>query len=82
MSINNDNGVSHHLYAIWPVHMPNDYLNWLNQAQIEDEEKGIRKSILKGIPYGNGVWVGNVVKSFGLEQTLRKVGRPKIKNGG
>ena len=70
------------LLSIWPVSMPKDYSNWLNQAQTEDEEEVIRKSIIKGIPYGSSSWVDNAVKSFGLEQTLRKVGRPKTKNGG
>ncbi len=70
------------ILSIWPVSMPNDYSNWLNQAQTKDEEERIRKSILKSIPYGSGVWVGNIVKSFGLEQTLRCVGRPKMINGG
>ena len=68
--------------STWPVSRPNDYLSWLNQAQTEDEEEAIRRSIVKGIPYGSGGWVDNVVKSFGLEQTLRRVGRPKTKNGG
>lgn len=66
----------------WPVHAPKDYLNWLNQAQTESEEEAINRSITKGNPYGDGDWVGRVVKKFNLEQTLRKVGRPRINNGG
>lgn len=70
------------LLSIWPVPAPKDYLNWLNQAQTKDEEEAIRRSITKGNPYGSGSWVDSVVKRFRLEQTLRNVGRPKIKNGG
>jgi len=70
------------LLSIWPVSEPKDYSNWLNQAQTEDEEEAIRKSITKGNPYGDNSWVDGVVKRFNLEQTLRKVGRPRTNNGG
>lgn len=70
------------LLSTWPVSAPNDYSHWLNQAQTKDEEEAIRRSTAKGNPYGGDSWVDNVVKRFGLEQTLRKVGRPKTKNGG
>lgn len=68
----------------WPVEMPNNYLEFVNQDQgieqeIKQEEK-IEKSIDKSNPYGQTTWVEKMVKKFGLEQTLRRVGRPK--NGG
>ncbi|MDO8552186.1 MAG: transposase [bacterium] len=66
----------------WPVPAPRNYLQWLNQAQTEDEEEAIRRSVTKGNPYGGSGWTDNVVKRFGLEQTLRKVGRPNTNNGG
>ena len=65
----------------WPVSKPKDYLEWLNKSQTENEEKTIEKSIIKGNPFGGDGWVEKIVKKFNLEQTLRKVGRPK-KNGG
>lgn len=65
------------LLAAWPAKKPQDYLTWLNKAQTEAEETAIRKSIAKGNPYGGGAWAANVTKKFGLEQTLRGVGRPK-----
>lgn len=61
--------------------MPRNYLNWLNEPQTEDEEKTIERSIAKSNPFGSDSWVGKIVKLFNLEQTLKKVGRPK-KNGG
>lgn len=69
------------ILSTWPVTKPEDYLNWLNQAQTEDEEKTIERSITKGNPYGSERWTDSVVERFGLEQTFRKVGRPKTKNG-
>lgn len=68
--------------STWPVPKPKDYSNWLNQAQTEDEEEAIERSIVKSNPFGGNSWVDSVVKRFSLEQTLRKVGRPKTKNGG
>jgi hypothetical protein len=37
--------------------------------------------MIKSNPFGDSYWVDNTVKQFGLEQTLRKVGRPKIRIG-
>ncbi|MDO8748762.1 MAG: transposase [Candidatus Omnitrophota bacterium] len=70
------------LLSTWPVSAPKDYLNWLNQAQTEGDEEAIKKSITKGSPYGDDNWVKSVIKRFSLEQTLRKVGRPKANNSG
>ena len=64
----------------WLVDTPKNYLSLVNYEQDIDEEKVIENSIEKSNPYGDHDWVKKVVKKFGLEQTLRKVGRPK--NGG
>ena len=64
----------------WPIDVPNNYLLLVNQDQGLNEEKTIEGSIVKGNPYGDIDWVKKVVKDFGLEQTLRGVGRPR--NGG
>jgi putative transposase len=77
----NGNSEQKKLLSAWPVSIPEDYLLCLNRLQVNSEEEDIEKSILKSKPYGDDVWVVNNVKQFGLEQTLRKVGRPKIKNG-
>jgi len=79
-----DNGIVEQkkFLSIWPVPKPTDYSKWLNQAQTEDEEEAIERAIIKSNPFGDNSWVGGAVKRFGLEQTLRKVGRPKVNNGG
>jgi putative transposase len=69
------------LLTPWPVSMPPQYLQWLNEAQNQEEEEAIERSIVKNIPFGTDRWQGMMVKKYGLEQTLRPVGRPK-KNGG
>ncbi|MFZ1987609.1 MAG: transposase [Minisyncoccia bacterium] len=65
----------------WPVPRPQDYLSFLNQPQTQSEEEAIERSLEKNIPYGGDQWVSGIVKKYGLEQTLRSVGRPR-KNGG
>jgi len=65
----------------WPVAIPEDYLLCLNQLQLDSEEERIENSMIKSNPFGDSYWVDNTVKQFGLEQTLRKVGRPKIRIG-
>lgn len=69
------------LLSPWPVLRPRDYLHWLNEPQTQDEENAIEHSVAKSIPFGREDWVGGIIKKYGLEQTLRSVGRPK-KNGG
>lgn len=69
------------LLAPWPVSMPPKYLHWLNEPQNEAEEQAIERSVAKNIPFGSDIWRDVIVKKYGLEQTLRSVGRPK-KNGG
>ena len=66
------------LLAKWPIHMPHDYLDWLNDKK-EDEkiQKNIKESMTKGKPYGNDGWVMKAIENFGLQSTVRGSGRPK-----
>ena len=68
------------LLSSWPVFKPKDYLSWVNKTLPLETEEIIEKSIIKSNPYGLDIWVKKIVKKFNLEQTLRRVGRPK--NGG
>lgn len=69
------------LLSPWPVEEPSNYLQLLNAPQTEAEEQAIERSTEKNIPFGSERWVSGMVKKYGLEQSLRSVGRPK-KNGG
>lgn len=76
------NGTIKHreILSPWPVSEPEDYLIWINTVLSQDKEDIIENSIVKSNPFGEDYWVNEIVKRFGLEQTLRKIGRPK--NGG
>ena len=69
------------ILSAWPIHIPQNYFAYLNDTQTEEEVDSIRKSVRKNIPFGTDTWVGKMVDTFKLEQTLRNAGRPK-KNGG
>jgi len=65
------------MLSSWPVPEPEDYLLFLNEPQGKEEIEGIRCSVRRGSPYGQGVWVEKVARQFGIEATLRPRGRPK-----
>ncbi|MGB4076608.1 MAG: transposase [Minisyncoccia bacterium] len=69
------------LLSSWPIPYPRNYPDFLNHPQTETEEEALERSLEKNIPYGGSEWVNGIIKKYGLEQTLRSVGRPK-KNGG
>lgn len=67
------------LLSTWVVAEPKNYIELLNKPISQKEEDALEKSTTKDVPYGNDTWVKKIVKKFGLEQTLRGVGRPKRK---
>ena len=68
------------ILAEWPIEIPKNYLSLLNAKQNASEEDAIERSIIKNSPYGDESWIKKVSKDYGLEQTFRRVGRPR--NGG
>lgn len=74
-----EKGTQNHkkLLSSWSVSMPQNYLSWLNEPQSLSEEETIERSTAKNIPFGNDRWRGDMIKKYGLEQTIRSVGRPR-----
>lgn len=68
------------MLAEWPIEVPKNYLSLLNTKQNASEEDAIEKSIIKNSPYGDDGWIKKIAQDYGLQQTLRRVGRPR--NGG
>ena len=62
-----------------PVQRPRDWLSWVNQAVTAGELEALRRSVVRGAPYGGPIWVGRTAGELGLESTLRPRGRPKKK---
>jgi len=61
----------------WPVPRPRSWPTLVNEPQTEAELEAIRRSVLRGQPYGGERWVKNAARQLGLQSTLRSRGRPK-----
>lgn len=60
-----------------PVELPEDWKAYLNTAFTDRELEILQMSIKRQSPLGEKEWVEYVCKNYGMESTLRKVGRPK-----
>ena len=65
------------LLAEWPIDIPSDYLQWVNEEETQKTLSQIRGAIRRGNPFGREDWVQEMVRQFGLESTLQNRGRPK-----
>ena len=65
------------LLAEWPIDIPSDYLQWVNEEETQEILEQIRSTIRRGNPFGKEDWVQKMARQFGLESTLRSRGRPK-----
>lgn len=63
-------------YSDWPVDIPNDWPNLVNQVLHEKEIVEIRRSIEKNRPFGEIAWMTTTARNFGLDIS-KKMGRPK-----
>jgi putative transposase len=68
----------------WPIDRPTDWLQWVNTDEPPERIGAVRRSVLKGQPYGSEPWVEQMVVQWNLGATLRGRGRPKkelVNNG-
>jgi len=49
----------------------------VNAAETEAEINAIRTCVLRGLPFGDSLWVKNSAVRLGLESTTRPRGRPR-----
>lgn len=59
-----------------PVAKPNDWQAWVDAAETEAELTALRRSVVRGVPYGDESWQKQTAKRLGLESSMRPVGRP------
>lgn len=58
--------------------------DWVNEGEPAEHLRAVRRSVLKGQPYGSEPWVERMVRQWNLAATLRDRGRPKrefVNNG-
>ena len=65
------------LLSKWPVERPENWLEFLNEAQAEAELLSLRESLVRGRPFGSKEWDSEAVRRFGLEASVRSTGRPR-----
>ncbi len=65
----------------WPLSMPRDWVTLVNAPQTEAELSALRRSVVRGQPYGSKDWIQRVASLLGLESTLRSRGRPRNSPG-
>jgi putative transposase len=59
-----------------PIHLPEDWARYVNQATTEAEVAAIRQSVLRGRPFGSEAWQQRITRQLHLEHTFRSRGRP------
>ena len=67
------------ILAAWPLEIPADWLSWVQEPQTDAELEAIRRSVVRGQPFGDDRWTRRTAKRFGLESTFRPQGRPRKK---
>lgn len=70
----------------WPVERPVAWTRLVNESERDEELTAVRRSVVKGQPFGNEGWGEQMVATWHLLSTVRGRGRPKrerelVKNG-
>lgn len=68
----------------WPMERPTNWPDWVNESETTEQLRTVRRSVLKGQPYGSEPWVERMVTQWKLTSTVRERGRPKkelVNNG-
>ena len=60
----------------WPVPVPVDWLDNVNRPETEAELRALRRSVVRGSPWGDARWRQETARLLGLQFTLRRRGRP------
>jgi putative transposase len=60
-----------------PLPLSRDWCVHVNKAQSERELEALRRSVLRGAPYGDALWQQRTAVALCLESSLRAPGRPK-----
>ncbi len=68
------------ILADWPIERPADWVERVNTPLSAGELKRLRRSVVRGSPFGTDVWADRTARRLGLEHTLRPEGRPPKQN--
>lgn len=57
--------------------LPRNWRSWVNKVETEAELNALRRSVKRGLPFGDDNWTRSSAVRLGLETTTRPRGRPK-----
>ena len=61
----------------WPVLQPDCWIDLLNEPEPASEVQRVRRSIVRGAPYGESAWAKRIERDLDLASTTRERGRPR-----
>ena len=61
----------------WPIPLPRQWTEQANKAQTENELSALRRSVVRGVPYGDDAWQDQTAEVLGLQSSSRPPGRPR-----
>ena len=70
-------GRDHPILHPGPVPRGRNWRKWVNQVETEAELAALRRSVMRGAPFGNERWQKRTAKALGLESCLQPRGRPR-----
>jgi putative transposase len=65
-----------------PMPLPDHWTEHVNGVETEGELAALRRSVIRGTPYGDERWQAETATALGLESSFRERGRPKKLTGG
>ncbi len=65
------------LLSAWPMSRPRQWLTLVNTPQTDAELAALRRSVVRGCPFGSPDWIERTANLLGLQSTLRGRGRPR-----
>jgi putative transposase len=68
------------LLSPWPIEVPMNWVERVNQTEDEQELASLRRSVQRGRPFGKPEWQKEIAKRLGLELAYRPTGRPRKAN--
>ena len=70
------------ILADWPVPRPRRWRAFVNGVETEAELAAVRRSVMRGVPFGAEAWTRRTISKLGLETTIRPRGRPRKHGNG
>jgi len=65
------------LLASWPFPVPEGWVAHVNGVETAGEWEAVRRSVVRGSPFGDESWTKRTAVRLGLESTLHPRGRPR-----